>query len=113
MGMDGQLSRRKEIIDLNSQLNAVDILDQLTHVVHFTQRTPTSTQKPSFYLIRYDGASKEVSVEPKFIDKDAFASYIEAEQGGRYESDDNDAVLVDVNKIDILRKAFPNYFGDV
>jgi hypothetical protein len=70
--------------------------------------------KPTYYLIKYNNSTNEVDVSRYFAPKAAVLSYDSAEfldnKTGR---DSENVVLVEADKIDALKMAYPNYFGDV
>lgn len=105
---DGSNSRVKEIIALNASLDAVQTLDTLSHAVSNLDRIlPDRHHKPRYCLIEYDHQIKRVNV--KYLDGPS-------KIGGALESGDNarfSSVVVEMDKIDNLKDAYPNYFGDV
>jgi len=106
--------RVSEIIALEKALEATKNLDKLSHAVRYTDISVSPLEKPTYYLIIYDNATNEISVESYFIPKSAMASYGTAEffdnKTGR---DTKNVVLVEADKVDQLKEAYPNYFGDV
>jgi hypothetical protein len=107
--------RIKEIIELDERLGAVKNLDKLSHAVRFTDIAVSPIVKPTYYLIRYDNLTNQVSVEPYFVPKSATASYGSAEflENIRFGKEKETIVLVEADKLDSLKEAYPNYFGDV
>src|SRR5262249_32735988 len=97
--------------------NAVKVLDDLSHIVKWTDEfalTPRELRNATHYLIKYDNDSKEVHVEPYIAPRLAVSSYDEAEfLDFRTGMDRKNIVLVEVDKIENLKEAYPNYFGDV
>src|SRR5262249_18386497 len=66
------------------------------------------------YLLKYDRVTKEVRVSSYFKPIMAVSSYDEAEfLDFKSGAEREDIVLVEVDKIDNLKEAYPNYFGDV
>ena len=59
----------------------------------------------------YDNAAQQVSVQPKFNVPQGLADYYRTEMTDR--DDGLNTVLVEARSIADLKKAFPNYFGDV
>jgi hypothetical protein len=108
------LQRVEAIMALASQLDAVQVLNNFAGAVRWIEENIHSEDRPTYYLIRYDLVAREVRVSEHFFPNEATASYFEAEQVerhgacGRY-----DIVLVYADKIQALRDAYPNYFGDV
>lgn len=56
--------RRREICDLAKSLDALQVLDSVTHGFRGADIPLTADFAPTHYLIRYDHASKTVHVEP-------------------------------------------------
>jgi hypothetical protein len=109
-----QSQRIAEIIELEKRLRAVNNLDKLTHTVRYTDLAVSPREKPTYYLIRYDNVKNEVSVAPYFAPKSAMASYGSAEfLDNQTEQETETIVLVEADKLDNLKEAYPNYFGDV
>lgn len=112
---DGMSRRERvsEIIELDRQLQAAATLDNLSTAFDFTERYYLDPLfKPKYFLIRYDNSKGEVTVE---LHREATAgvlSYDNAEYPGDYNGRYN-VVLVEVDKVENLKSAYPNYFGDV
>lgn len=105
--------RKSEIRTLAASLDALKILEAVTNGFRGTDNLLAPNYKPSHYLIRFDHATKTVHVEPYQQVGKATVAYDKAEELQRA-GDQNDAVvLVEVDKINDLKKAYPNYFGDV
>jgi hypothetical protein len=108
-------ARVAEIKRLNASLQAANTLENLTQAVKFTDSyllDPLS--KPEYYLIQYDNISNVVHVEPYKGAILSVASYHNAElSDNRSGRDSINTVLVEVDKIENLKEAYPNYFGDV
>ena len=106
--------RIDEIIALENVLEATKNLDKLSHAVRFTDISIPPRERPTYYLIKYDHATNEISVESFFVPTSAMASYDSAEffenKNGR---DTKNIVLVEADKVEALKEAYPNYFGDV
>jgi ppGpp synthetase/RelA/SpoT-type nucleotidyltranferase len=113
-GVPDHASRIAEIRALDATLEATKNLDKLSHAVRFTDISVAPSVKPSYYLITYDNATNEISVQSYFYPKTATASYGSAEffdnKTGR---DTKNIVLVEADKVEALKEAYPNYFGDV
>ena len=103
-----------EIIELDRKLGVINTLDNIGNVVKWINTAVAPTSPPKYYLIRYDNATDQVEVSPYFGAIDAVASYEKAERSdnvsGNYSAN---VVLVEADKLDNLRLAYPNYFGDV
>lgn len=105
--------RRQEIRNLSGALDAVKVLETVTHGFARTD-LPLLNYRPTHYLLSYDRDAKRVTVTPYDVAKRATLSYDEAEaNNNRTDSNNQNIVLVEVEKIDNLRRAYPNYFGDV
>lgn len=107
--------RIAEIRELDKRLEASAVLDKLSYAVHFTEEAVTiPNSKPTYYLIRFDNQKKEVLVEPLFQPKSAVLRYDNAEAVDNKTGEDSEnVVLVEADKIENLKVAYPNYFGDV
>lgn len=96
--------RIERIKALGSQLNAVNTLDNLTHAFNYTDVYEKDPKfKPKYYLIKYDKINQKVRVQPYYNTGSEF----EMNKGNFTE------ILVEADKIETLKDAFPNYFGDV
>jgi hypothetical protein len=107
--------RVEELSALEQKLDAVAMLETLSQAVHYTESYVRDVNnKPDYYLIKYNIDNRTVSVERYYTASSGVRSYDNAEAGdnrsGRYSSN---AVLVEVDKIENLKAAYPNYFGDV
>lgn len=114
-GVPARADRIAEIRELDRELQATAILDKLSYAVRYTDDAVIQPGvKASYYLIRFDNQKKEVLIEPIFHPKEAVASYDNAEaldnQSGKGAED---IVLVEADKLESLKAAYPNYFGDV
>ncbi len=70
--------------------------------------------RPSHYLIQYNHTDKTVRVDPYNKSLAATRSYDIAEDyDNRMGGTTVTVVLVEVDKLDSLKAAYPNYFGDV
>ncbi|MGI9370507.1 MAG: RelA/SpoT domain-containing protein [Ruegeria sp.] len=111
--LDRPNSRIAEIVDLCNSLNAPQTLDALSHAVSNLDRAEFDRHhKPKYCVIKYDHENKQVDV--KYLDGpskigDVLESGLDVRQvTGRYS-----AVVVELDKIENLKSAYPNYFGDV
>jgi ppGpp synthetase/RelA/SpoT-type nucleotidyltranferase len=113
-GVPSHVQRIPEIIALDKALEATKNLDKLSHAVRFTDISVSPRERPTYYLIKYDNATNEITVETFFAPKSAMASYGSAEffdnKTGR---NTKNVVLVEADKVETLKEAYPNYFGDV
>jgi hypothetical protein len=113
-GVPPHAQRISEIRALDNELEASKNLDKLSHAVRFTDVSIQSREKPTYYLITYDNATNEISVSSYFMPKSAMASYGSAEFfDNKTGGDTRNVVLVEADKVESLKEAYPNYFGDV
>lgn len=106
--------RQREIRYLEKELEAVTVLDSVSHGIHGTEFPLVQGYHPTHYLIRYDRATRTVHVAPYDKVIAAAHSYDSAEQmDNETGNDTQNVVLVEVDKIENLKAAYPNYFGDV
>ncbi|MBY0621559.1 RelA/SpoT domain-containing protein [Sphingomonas ursincola] len=101
---ESESDRRHEIIALERGLNALEKLEGYRNVLKITEFTRTASP---FFLIQFDQQNNKVSVKGVSA-KASYASLDLAEK-----SDQINSVLVEVDKLDDLRSAYPNYFMDV
>ena len=105
----------KEIKSLSSKLQAVAVLDEISLIVKWTDQfavAPRELRQATHYIIKYDRVSREVTVDWYIAPRLAVSSYNEAEFLD-FKMDRKNIVLVEVDKIENLKEAYPNYFGDV
>ena len=108
-----QSQRLDEIRQLDKRLEATATLENLSHIVRWSDISVKAV-KPTYYLIIYDNATNKVAVEPYFAPKNAMEHYEIAEaRDTRAGGDTANIVLVEADKMDLVREAYPNYFGDV
>ncbi|WP_165982370.1 RelA/SpoT domain-containing protein [Dankookia rubra] len=114
-GIPGKAERIAEIRRLAAELDAPRHLEQIRHGVRGTDLALDPNYKPTHFLIRYDHATATVRVEPHSAPRMATASYESAEVRGDQlgAGERQTVVLVEVDKIQSLKAAYPNYFGDV
>ena len=109
-----ELHRRREICDLAKSLDALQVLESVSHGFRGADIPLLADYRPTHYLIRFDHNTKTVRVEPYQMQDAAMRSYDIAEElDNRTGIDTQNVVLVEVDKIDNLKTAYPNYFGDV
>jgi hypothetical protein len=101
-----QSERRRELVDLNGRLNALQTLDSYNRAIKHTENYYRFTAP--YYLIQYDIAKKEVKVRPFRAASTGSEQYASAERDSNINT-----VLVEVDKVADLREAYPNYFLDV
>jgi Region found in RelA / SpoT proteins len=113
-GVPARHLRINEIKALNKTLKAVKVLDDLSHIVKWTDEFAVTLREATHYLIKYDNITREVRVESYIAPRLAVSSYDEAEfLDFKTGMDRKNIVLVEVDKIENLKEAYPNYFGDV
>jgi hypothetical protein len=113
-GMPSHGQRLREIKDLDKALDAAKTLENLSHAVRSTEYEIRPDNRPTYYLIKYNHAANMVEVSPYFRAAAAVESYDEAEfDDNKSGNDTANIVLVEADKIENLKEAYPNYFGDV
>ena len=113
-GTPDRKERWEEIRFLTWSLQAMQVLDSVSYGVRGTDIPTSPGYWPSHYLIRFDHATKTVHVEPQNRAGVATKSYDNAENSDNQTgADTQNVVLVEVDKIENLKAAYPNYFGDV
>jgi ppGpp synthetase/RelA/SpoT-type nucleotidyltranferase len=113
-GCPDKVDRRDELRDLEGTLGAVRVLETISHGVRGTDIHLAQNFRPAYYLIRYDHATKTVSVSPQNRPLIAAESYDNAESADNKSGEaTQNVVLVEVDKVENLKAAYPNYFGDV
>lgn len=97
----------KELKEISKKIKAVSVLETYNKAIKFADNYGDTYSK--YYLLQFDYKTKEVSVEPFRRYEIGAARYIEEEKINAQKN----SVLVEVNKVADLQKAFPNYFLDV
>lgn len=105
--------RIREIIHLERKLEASATLSNLTYAVRYTEEAVQPPTEPQYYLIKFDNQRKEVDITPMFRPKSAVESYDSAEEDNSRSDGSKNIVLIEADKIENLKEAYPNYFGDV
>lgn len=105
---ENQNERRSELRDLEQELSAIKRLDAYNQAIQYAEIFVGSGSS-RYFIIQYDYENKEVTVTPYDHFSQSSAQYIEEERrhGAR------NTVLVEVDKVDDLKVAYPNYFLDV
>lgn len=109
----GRPARILEIEQIAGDLRAEQTLNALSHAVTGLERFDFHpNNKPRYCLIEYFHASRKVNV--KLLDGPskiggALDEFERSDQG----LDDKSSVVVELDKIENLVSAYPNYFGDV
>ena len=113
-GVPSHPERVAEIKELDDELEAAATLENISNAVDYIETAIASSSKPSHYLIVYENKTRRVHVRPQFIPKNAVIEDDNAEAIDNKEDGDTfNVVLVEVDKIEHLKRAYPNYFGDV
>jgi hypothetical protein len=109
--LGSRYARVTEIIELDKKLNATNTLENLTQAVRYTEYVQDPQTATKYWLIKYDKTTSMVSVEPQISALSGAKSYDQAEY---VDTKGNiNTVLVEADKIETLKYAYPNYFGDV
>lgn len=103
-----KVSRVSELKDLNRKLRAINTLDNINNAIRYA---PTYARNFSavYYLIQYDNSNNTVTVRPYANYQPSSEQYYQDEQ----DKPSRNTVLVEVDKVDDLKAAYPNYFLDV
>lgn len=113
-GVPSRSQRWTEIKELDEAIHASTMLENLSYAVRGTDELVAPRTSPRYYLIKFSNATKEVEIEPYFDPRGAVLRYDSVEefdnQTGR---DTSNTVLVEADKLEYLKAAYPNYFGDV
>lgn len=105
--------RTREVRALDRELRAVDTLEQLRYAIRFTD-TEWRVFDPKYYRIEYDQVTSTVSVRPHFRPIQGIHEYDMAEEPDNIAGSNRlNTVFVEADKIEDLKEAYPNYFGDV
>lgn len=113
-GLPKATQRRREISDLTKSLDALGVLESVGYGFRETDFPLAPGYRPSHYLIRYNHTDKTVRVEPYNGPSAATRSYDIAERLDNMTGNTTlTVVLVEVDKLESLKAAYPNYFGDV
>jgi Region found in RelA / SpoT proteins len=104
--------RVKEIIELDKKLDAAITLENITHIVKYSDNIDPKSN-PEFYQINYDRKKRVVDVTPYFNARAGATAYDEAEVNADKAQTGITSVLVEADGIENLKAAYPNYFGDV
>lgn len=113
-GCPDRLPRLAELRRLADSLGALRMLDSVGHGMRGTDLPLSPGYRPTHYLIRFDHATKMAHVTPQTRTMSATKSYDDAENVDIISGKETgNLVLVAVDKIELLKVAYPNYFGDV
>jgi len=100
---------RKEIRSLDSKIDAVRRLGLYNSSVRLLETKRKAKEK--YFILRLDTGKNELFISPFTSEQFARASelYLSLEQE---QAEGMDIVLVSADSVDVLRKAYPNYFRD-
>jgi hypothetical protein len=113
-GTPDRAVRLSELEYLDQQLDAIQTLENMSNAFHWVNDAIEGSSRASYYIIEYDNATRKVTVTPKFTSRFAFESYEAAENSDNLTGDETaNVVLIEGVKISNLKRAYPNYFGDV
>ncbi|MDP2377628.1 RelA/SpoT domain-containing protein [Reyranella sp.] len=100
--------RRAELIDLNQKLDAIRTLQNLKKAFKVAQHYQTDSE---YFLIQYDNEAGTVDVRGyNSLNAGDGADALSSQERANASLT---TVLVEVAKMEDLRAAYPNYFGDV
>ncbi|ORE94138.1 hypothetical protein ATO13_08691 [Stappia sp. 22II-S9-Z10] len=106
--------RRAELRRLNIRLDAVSMLERSRQAVNYTEQYVLPTHRPQYYLLKFDRLHKVVTVTTYSAVDSETAAFHEAEIRAEENGDATATyALVEVEAIDKLKSAYPNYFIDV
>ncbi len=100
--------REKEIKALDKKLRAINMLENLRQGLQATEEWITRNTK--YFLIQYNNRDRTVRVQGYNKPVGAADSYSQTENAANANVT---TVLVEVDKIESLKEAYPNYFLDV
>ncbi len=106
------------IRECEQRLKVIEHLRDFRHVAEHFDKEPafsfTGGRKPSYFVLEVMPDDRRITVDAyNSVDLEkAEASYLNTEQSILAKRANNDAVLVSVEKLINLRKAYPNYYGD-
>lgn len=103
------VERRREIRELAKLLDAVTVLDSYRVAIDMSEKWDIEPGFDRYFLLQFDYDTRQVSVEP--FHEYALGSERYIEEESRHAA--RNTVLVEVDAIADLRRAFPNYFLDV
>jgi hypothetical protein len=111
-GVPARPERVREIIELDKNLDATNMLENITHAVKYTESIDPRAD-PEYYQIVYDRKKRIVNVLPYYSVVAGAQAYDEAEISAEKSQSGVTSVLVEADSIENLKAAFPNYFGDI
>lgn len=102
-----------EIRSLNERLNAADMLQNLTIAVQYLETGHMSKDAPKYWQLTYDSNQRRVTIEGFYKVRKGTESYGRTEIESDRTNNSKNTVLVQVDEVQNLATAYPNYFGDV
>lgn len=107
-------ARRRRLRRLNIRLRAVETLEKSRRAVDYTDQYVQPSHKPQYYLLKFDRLNQVVTVETFSAIDSETAAFHDAELKAEERGDASATyALVEVEAIDKLKAAYPNYFMDV
>ncbi|MGA0595429.1 RelA/SpoT domain-containing protein [Enterovirga sp. CN4-39] len=106
-------SRAAELRELNERLDAVEVLERLRQTIRYAKTYLDPLVRPDYFLVRFDPATRLVTIDYKYGAKVGTSSLNEAELRDEVGSVQSDTVLIEADRLEQLEQAYPNYFGDV
>jgi ppGpp synthetase/RelA/SpoT-type nucleotidyltranferase len=103
--------RKKELKHLNKKLGAVSILKTFNQAVQYSE--DFFVKDAEFFLIQYDRKTQSVVISPYNKYGPVSNAYIHVESSEEDAGLGKTNVLVEVDAIEDLKAAYPNYFLDV
>lgn len=106
--------RIEEIQYLNKNLQAVETLENARWAVNYTMPPAYPMNRPAFYRIEYNNETNEVNVTEHFGPMSGIKAYGQAEMEDNLSGKNKiNTVFIEADKVEDLKQAYPNYFGDV
>lgn len=105
--------RIPEIRELAKKMDAVQMLENLRRAVRQTGPVYYGKSRPSHYRIEYDYEKKTVTVSAHSRPMTGINDNDKAEEAENSGARKINTVYIEADKIDDLKAAYPNYFGDV
>lgn len=103
--------RRAEIRELNYQLEAQAVLDRTRYAVRYVDDHIQPRDKPKYFIVRFDRSNRIVTVSSSNTVRASAMALHRAEID--IDNEDTTVAMVEVNRVEGLKAAYPNYFGDV
>jgi hypothetical protein len=107
VGAAAEAERRTELRALAAQLEAIQLLEHYNHVLHATEQI--RIEPGAVFMIEYDYETRRAKVSSFARTSRVYEAYLERELSGR----PSQTVTVEIDRVEDLRSAYPNYFLDV